>query len=432
VTTLVNSFEGGTTTTTLTTGNSGGISGNAFDTVTIGASATLAFDSTHAAHGGLSCEAATGGSSVTSFAMWTTSMGTQTQVWFRLYLYFTANPAATTFVFRTLVNNATACAALAVTTTGKLRALDSASTTITTSAASIPLNQWFRAEGFFVSDPSVGQTEIKLFSTADSPTPTETDTSAATQNTTGGQNSYRYGMTGALANGGPFWIDDIGLSNTGYLGPSVVPAATPAAPGQTWLRYFHHRQAPPGLPSQITNLLSLATSASATGSQAVQAAPVYTTTATATGSQSAQTGRLLAASAAAAGAVKRQAGKTLPAAASAAGSLTRAAGKLAATAATAAGSVTRGIARGLATTATAAGSLIRGLGRVLSAAVSAVGSLITALPPQPPHVYLAQVTITPAGASAATVTVTATVEAGVAVTPAGPSAATVTITVPAP
>ena len=61
---LTNTFEGGTSGTTITqsvNGNSGGASGNFFDTVSIGGGATDAADNTHAAHGTLSAKIATAG-----------------------------------------------------------------------------------------------------------------------------------------------------------------------------------------------------------------------------------------------------------------------------------------------------------------------------------------------------------------------------------
>jgi hypothetical protein len=234
MTSLANSFEGGTNGTTITAGNSGGTSGNAFDTTSTGAGATTAFDNTHAAHGSLSCEIATT-SSATSNVQWAASMGTQAQVWFRLYLYFTANPAAAIRVFS--VNNGTVAAFLRITTTGQLVMVNGNGTVaITTSTATIPLNQWFRVEGFVLASLSVGQTELKLYSTADSVTPTETDTSAANNNLgVSTLTNYLFGITSATPSVVAYWQDNLGLSSTGYLGPALhavplaaVPASHPA------------------------------------------------------------------------------------------------------------------------------------------------------------------------------------------------------------
>src|SRR5215467_10547633 len=93
MTSLVNSAEGGTNGTTVSTGNSGGASGNAFDAL-LTTNATVAYDNAHAHSGALSVKFATAGTAANWAVEWTTSMGTLSQVWFRLYVYFTANPAA--------------------------------------------------------------------------------------------------------------------------------------------------------------------------------------------------------------------------------------------------------------------------------------------------------------------------------------------------
>src|SRR5258707_3093639 len=107
MTLLVNSFEGGTSGSAVSTANSGGASGNAFDSVTIGTGATVAYDNAHAAHGSLALQIATAGTSAAANAQWSTSMGSQGTIWFRLYAYFTANPGVTTRLFRAIQTPAT-------------------------------------------------------------------------------------------------------------------------------------------------------------------------------------------------------------------------------------------------------------------------------------------------------------------------------------
>ena len=226
MTVLLNSFEGGTSGTTITTGNSGGASGNACDATTIGSGATLAFDNTHAAHGTLAMKVATVASAASHFD-WTTSMGTQTTVWFRTYLYVTANPAAGIRFFRTLTGS-TLCGAVALATTGHLQAINSGGTSSGTTTNAISLNQWIRVEGFITNSATVGQVGISLFNSPDSTTATETLTTAANLNTNAQANAYQFG-TATVTNGGPFWMDDIGLSSTGYLNPDFQFAATVSA-----------------------------------------------------------------------------------------------------------------------------------------------------------------------------------------------------------
>jgi hypothetical protein len=220
---LKNSFEGGSNGTTITTGNSGTAPDDAFDNVSTGTGATTAFDNTQAAHGTLSAKIATAATSTTSYLEWSASFPNPATRWFRAYLYFTALPAAQYRVLNVL-QGSTNIGNILFTAAGALAFTRAAGTTVFTSAA-IPLNQWVRLEGFVTGDASVGQWEYKIWYTPDSPgTPDDTQTSAATQAMTGVPDKVRFGIGLNIANAGPYWMDDIGLSDTGYLGPiSTTP-----------------------------------------------------------------------------------------------------------------------------------------------------------------------------------------------------------------
>lgn len=220
MTTLLNSFEGGASGTTISAGNSGGASGNAFDFVTAGSGGTCAYSNAHAAHGGLSASLATTTANSTALG-WTTSIGTPTQFWFRCYMYFASLPAGITRFFTAANSGSTGLARFSVNTSGKILVQNATGATITTSTMTIPTASWFRIEGMVILSATVGQTIVKFFTPLDDPTPAETDASAATQDTlTGTQQFYTFGPNSGVANQGPFFMDDIGLSTTGYLGPS--------------------------------------------------------------------------------------------------------------------------------------------------------------------------------------------------------------------
>src|SRR5262249_14116666 len=155
-------------------------------------------------------------SSATSFNVWSSSLTSTSvsQVWFRLYLYFTANPVNSHRVFSASAGGSSA-AALFMQTNGQLKFNNTSGSAIFTTTAAIPLNQWFRLEGFVVGDASVGQVSLSLYDSADSTSPTETDTSTANQNTAGPVTDVRFGVGTAVANAGPYWMDDIGVSTTG-------------------------------------------------------------------------------------------------------------------------------------------------------------------------------------------------------------------------
>lgn len=215
MTLLVNSFEGGTNTTAISTGNSGGASGNAFDVI---GSTAPTFSSTWAAHGSLSAHSAGG------YCEWTTSMGTQTQVWFRMYLYLAVAPAGTIDCFYTRDAAVTSPGSIQM-TSGRVLELVYQAGTLHSMTTLVPLNQWIRLEGFITGSATVGQMALNMYLTMDSTTADESYTSAATLNTLAALTGYWFGSSSAAS---PFWMDDIGLSSTGYIGPvaSITGAPT--------------------------------------------------------------------------------------------------------------------------------------------------------------------------------------------------------------
>jgi hypothetical protein len=245
--TLTNSLEGvtpsGTALTAGSGGNTGGASGNFLDTVNIGSGATLASDSAQAAHGGLSLKIATGATAAVSHCAWTTSLAGSaiTLAYFRTYLFLSAIQSAGNFRLVSCLNFAGTIAGACVLrpTTGFISMQNSANTVITTSTTAAPTNAWFRIEGFLNS--ATGVCEHKIFLTMDSATPTETVTSTSGQSLGTDVSQFRFGQGGGTtANYGPMWYDDLGASDTAYVGPAVmpripqqlrqrVPALTPAA-----------------------------------------------------------------------------------------------------------------------------------------------------------------------------------------------------------
>ncbi len=221
--TLLNGFEGGTAGVSVTATNSGPPSGSAFDTVQLnsGGNNILAYDnSIPAAHGSLSCKVAA--PNTQNFVSWSSSMGTQTQIWFRLYLYFSSIPAFNVSFFKALQGNTVAATARVNATTGTLTVAPHGGSSITTTTV-IPTNAWFRVEGFVIGDPSNGQVSISIYTALDSTVVTEIQTSGNV-NTSGLLTTWNYGNVVApgTGNNAQFWMDDIGLSNSGYIGPTPV------------------------------------------------------------------------------------------------------------------------------------------------------------------------------------------------------------------
>ena len=241
---LANCFAAGTPGTAIPQGTGGAASlgtadGALFGTV-ITTGGTLTYDTTVAHSGTQSCKIVTAGNNQTCALFWTGSgliINTSAQMWYRLYLYQAAWPAVLHPVFNFQVSG-TKCADVVLNANGTLSVRDTASTVIVTTTATVPNSAWYRIEGYVTSSATAGQVELQLFASPDATTPTETQTSAADQDTLGGNiNQARYGCATGVASGLTWWMDDVALSPSGYIGPGPVvfhmAAGAPAASGFT-------------------------------------------------------------------------------------------------------------------------------------------------------------------------------------------------------
>jgi len=221
-----NTFEGGLANgTTVTTVNSGGAAGNAFDATQSG-TAPPKIDTATFAHGTRSLKIELGVTAAECYVAWTeVTLGaavlTRPE---RLYLRFDANPSSIVRVLRWM-SQATARASVQVTTAGKLQVVDSTGTARGTSVASIPLGAWFRVEAKYVSDGTNATVEVRHWTTQDSTgTPTETFTSSSF---TGGGTTdrTRAGHTGTAVASVTYWLDDWASGTGDFLGPLVATGA---------------------------------------------------------------------------------------------------------------------------------------------------------------------------------------------------------------
>lgn len=214
---LSNSFEGGTDGTTITPGNSGGTSGDAFSGVQ-SAGATVAFSSANPAHGTLGAHVAT----TTSAAAYVqhSMAAAVNQIWVRGYFYLPALPVSGTWpLFRWVsAGGSTLCGSVEVNSSGQLLAKNTAGSTIgTMPTATVPTGQQFRIEATLLGSVTVGQVEIKQFTSAEAVTPTDTYTSAASQNTGAQPQLIRYGVGSSTASV-DYYLDTIAADDTGYIG----------------------------------------------------------------------------------------------------------------------------------------------------------------------------------------------------------------------
>lgn len=211
-----NSFEAGVASgTAISTANSGGASGRAFDQF----AGTVVYDSAQVAHGALSGKFTQ--SSVTAAqARWVDASNTAGTCYARWYMYISAAPAASTRVMHFALAIGTQELAVRLKTDRHMDLLDSASAIMATSTTVIPTGQWVRFEAKMVPSATAGQGELKIFTTPDSTTPAETLTSTAAWNTgSAGTGMWRWGPTTGAAQTYTCWFDDVAVSFDAYIGP---------------------------------------------------------------------------------------------------------------------------------------------------------------------------------------------------------------------
>lgn len=223
--TFSENFESGTPGATVTTSNT------TFATVAAPpAGGTFAFDATHVAHGSQSAKVATGATAGQPHGIWNFSDGS-TQQWFRSSLYFTAYPSfllVLAYVSLAAGGSGTRVCRFEVSSAGKL-GLEDTSAGVHTFGSAIPLNAWFRVEGWVTGNAAAGQLSLSRFDSLDSVTPTETYTSAANRNTAGAPVAWLLGgFQTSQAGIGPFWTDDAAASSAGPLGPASPPSGNAA------------------------------------------------------------------------------------------------------------------------------------------------------------------------------------------------------------
>jgi hypothetical protein len=183
---LNNTFEGGSNGTTLTAGsggNTGGASGDFFDTVTIGASCTETFATSSAFHGGLGLQITQPVTAAATFVEWNTQLGTVTStVWGRVYLRLSAGSFSTALAFARTLNGATIAGQVIITSAAKVRCQDNLAATAV-GAVTVAVNTWYRIEWMVTIGSGATQTvQAKLYlGDADGDLETITLGSATTQ-----------------------------------------------------------------------------------------------------------------------------------------------------------------------------------------------------------------------------------------------------------
>lgn len=213
-----NTAEGGTNGTSVTAANSGGASGDAFNSISTGTGSTLIFTNTLAFGGANSYQfAETSGHAVS--ANWTCT-GVAGPIYLRGYIYFqtTAGPGYAYFL-----SGGTGSMTVAVSSSAKVQVLCSGVTTLTSTTA-LSANTWYRIEAQFAFGSGTSGVVMRLYDAAGTLLETLTTTTAGTVT---GATSIALGSSGATAT--TYNMDNLAASDQGWIGPYAVP---PGASGR--------------------------------------------------------------------------------------------------------------------------------------------------------------------------------------------------------
>jgi hypothetical protein len=163
---LSNTFEGGTNGATVTVGNSGVASGDAFSAVSIGAHSSFVYSAAHAAHGGMGARVTTPASPrEAAYAQWT-GLGGLTEAWASLYLWIPAY-VADGFGWRSIMFEASGggdLASVVVRGNGKVDFRNASGQVVSNSSTSrLPRCRWVRLQARAVQHPTNGIIEARWF-----------------------------------------------------------------------------------------------------------------------------------------------------------------------------------------------------------------------------------------------------------------------------
>lgn len=223
-----NTAEGGTNTTQVTTGNSGGFSGTAFTQVFNGASGSITFSSTGAYRGGL-CYLFTQPNATTNFLAWdqvSGSSGFQDSV----YYYYPAHPDVNHQLVDIRISGGATLGGITISPTGQIRCNAGATSSSFTVGTLTPAT-WYRLE-YQGSGYGGASTALSVqFFVGDSLTPLLT-TSVSGATTGSAAQTFRIGKpaSSAISNLTGAKIDDwrhsdVGGSGLGPTSPNISASA---------------------------------------------------------------------------------------------------------------------------------------------------------------------------------------------------------------
>jgi hypothetical protein len=238
---LFNTFDGGTDGTTITTGNSGGASGDPWSFVQIAAGGTATYVAASAYRGGMSGQFVTGTAGAITYAEKATGNSSAGTLYVRLRFKMPTLPPDATGMRFAVVADSTGAFQIdgRLTNAGTVELRTGAGSLVGTSTSTYTAGQWVDVGlGISAFSATAGALEMKLYDHGGAVI--QTIASSATLDTlrSGGANKLQVGAIRSGVNSFAVVLDDVAMSSTGYpvlpiLGASLVAqspntTATPA------------------------------------------------------------------------------------------------------------------------------------------------------------------------------------------------------------
>jgi len=214
-----NNFESGLADETILTeaNSSNQAAGTGFYAIFAGGTGHIKVDTARAAHGTRSVrfdQDTTNGIEME----WDWGSLYYTELWGRLYIYRTATPTPDPQWFVVWGDGVNPGGIIRCETDGNLGVWDSTFSVFDESSVTIPLNEWVRIEWYIKSHSTRGVVEAKMYHQDQT---TVIDTARIENvNTLTEIAGISFGQWAALATGSSWWLDDIRVSNEGWLGPA--------------------------------------------------------------------------------------------------------------------------------------------------------------------------------------------------------------------
>lgn len=231
---LSNNLDAGPHGTTVTVANSNDNGGDAFDSVdSAGATTVLAYSSTPArATAEYVMKTSVGATAAMPHVTWSTSAGTQSQVYLRLYAQLGTMTASNAPLFMSMLNGSI-CASIEIAGTATPKMWVAGLSSFSAGTVTIPIGVWFRVEARFAfgNTTTPGTADARFYLDADSDVISETLTfpSFDSRNTTA--NQFHFGPSQALANYPITYHSGVALSTDGWIGPAPRRLGTGAPAG---------------------------------------------------------------------------------------------------------------------------------------------------------------------------------------------------------